>query len=110
MSAATHDRLQAKRRVPWFAIYCAACVAITAALLGYDRWAVRNISETMTDVDVRRVSVVVLNCSKYHFWGHHIYYRDDNSGVPGDIYVHVGRACYDWRTGEWELTQDADWQ
>ena len=95
-----------KKQNVWFGAYCTACIAITAALLGCDWWIGRNISETVTELDVRHVSVIVLNCSKYHFYGHYIHYRDDNL-APG---LHIGRACYDWNVGAWELTQDIDWQ
>jgi hypothetical protein len=91
-------------------VICISCLTLAAAMISYDYWARNDIYERLTEVDVRRVSVGVLNCSKYHFWGHLIYYRDDDTGVPGDVYVHVGRACYDRATGEWELTQDIDWQ
>jgi len=100
-----------RRRNVWFAVYCAACLTFAVGLFGYNVWAESNITKSLSyDVDVRRASIIVLRCSAHHFWVHHIYYRDDDSGGPGDIYLHTGRACYDWRTGEWELTQDSDWQ
>jgi hypothetical protein len=90
-----------------FGIYCAACITFTATLIGYSVWAANKIAESMLfDVDVRRVSVITLNCSKRHFWGHYIFY---NTRVPGDVYLHTGKACYDRAKGEWELTQDADY-
>jgi hypothetical protein len=100
-----------RRQNIWFGVYCAACIAIVALIIAYNAWAEASIRWSFGDaIDIRHVSAIKLNCSPEHFWGHHIRYRDDDTGVPGDIYMHTGYVCRDWARGGWILVGDVDWQ
>lgn len=125
-----------KNSKPWtrrqnarFGIYCAVGIGLTAAIIGYDRWAKRSIEAQfvagadMVAVDkrfgwtdlqtvnfpnfaLRDVSVALGNCHPDHFWGQLVYYREDDTVLPREHFVHVGHACRDWSQSRWILVRD----
>lgn len=113
-----------------FRIYVAACLSIFAVTLALDRWvdwsirsqfvagdllvADRHISWTRTktinlpNFAMRGVSVWIGNCSPSHFWGSLVSYREDDTELPREHFVHVGHACRDWANGRWILMPDVN--
>lgn len=103
-----------RRQNFWFYVFCATCVTIIAVAIGYNWWATHSLYSTLENenpsgnFNLRRVSAIALNCSSDHFWGHTVYYRYDETGLPGDIYFHIGRACRDWSASKWILEEDTE--
>jgi hypothetical protein len=77
-------------------VICATCLTLAAAIIGYDVWAKNDILAKVTDVDIFTVSVVKLNCSPDHFWGHAVSYK--RHADPNERH---GYVCRDWRSGVW---------
>jgi hypothetical protein len=110
------------------AVFVTASVLIAAVVFGYSGWAQWSIGKQFVAGDIlfadknqgwtenkvvnlpnfalRDVSVLVGNCSPNHFWGHMVYYREDDTQLPREHYVHAGRACRDWVNGRWVLVRD----
>lgn len=94
------------------AIFSAVCIPLTIALLGTDLLAQWDIEARVTHIDgkkidLRHFGVWVPKCDKDRFWGKMFIYRDDDSGIPGDIYLIPGRACWDWSTRSWVVQANA---
>jgi hypothetical protein len=117
-----------RRQNVWHYSFCASCVALTAAIIGYNVLAYSSIEAQLIPGDMvavkkgpiwtnletinlpnfalRGVSVALGNCHPDHFWGHLVYYREDDTVQPREHFVHVGRACRDWSNSRWILVRD----
>jgi|1185.fasta_scaffold182681_2 TRAP-type C4-dicarboxylate transport system permease small subunit len=88
---------KAKRRLPWFAVACAAAVAFVGMQLAYELWMRASIAK-ITTIRVQRISVIKLQCSPEHFWGQSVVYKRLT-----DDYERYGVFCRDWKAGAWIL-------
>src|SRR3954469_19717712 len=86
---------KAKRRLPWFAVACAAAVAFVGMQLAYELWMRASIAK-ITTIRVQRISVIKLQCSPEHFWGQSVVYKRLT-----DDYERYGVFCRDWKAGAW---------
>jgi hypothetical protein len=85
-------------KVSWFAIHCTVCLAITAGIVGYDRWAYYGILAQHPEIaEIIDWNVVRIPCSTKRMVGNLMLYKI----TSGQRYwIH---ACRDWQNAKWIL-------
>ncbi len=84
-------------RENWHYPFGTLCLVIAALMVSYMLWAMIDIPEKITSVNIVDVSVVSLPCSKDHFWGNLVVHGKLGEKSNYDL----GYVCRDWLGQKW---------